>query len=108
MDTKTEEETTVSSSEPPNVLSEEEEQMINTKSENGDNNEEEKSKSDNEQIDDPQPPLEQSVILEGKRSRKPTLRLEISEPVSTRKDLPIPQVIFTLSNKQKNIFFFYS
>jgi len=38
-----------------------------------------------------QPVLEQSVILEGKRSRKPTLRLEISESLPAKKELSIPQ-----------------
>lgn len=36
--------------------------------------------------------LDQSVIIEGKRSRKPTLRLELTESVSTKKELVIPQV----------------
>jgi len=35
--------------------------------------------------------LDQSVIIEGKRSRKPTLRLELTESVSTKKELVIPQ-----------------
>jgi hypothetical protein len=36
--------------------------------------------------------VKQSVILEGKRSRKPTLRLEISEFLPAKKELSIPQV----------------
>lgn len=36
--------------------------------------------------------LDQSVIVEGKRSRKPTLRLDLTEPVPAKKELPIPQV----------------
>jgi len=52
------------------------------------------SKSEIEIIEnevDTQPLLEQPTILEGKRSRKPTLRLEISELVPAKKELPIPQ-----------------
>ena len=40
-----------------------------------------------------QPFFEKSVILEGKRSRKPTSRLEISELTPRKKELLIPQVI---------------
>jgi hypothetical protein len=35
--------------------------------------------------------LDQSVIIEGKRSRKPTLRLEISESLPAKKEIAIPQ-----------------
>jgi hypothetical protein len=75
MDIKNEEETIVASSEEPK-----EEQQIKT-----------------EHVDVPsksetQPVLDQSVIIEGKRSRKPTLRLEISEQIPLKKELSIPQV----------------
>lgn len=40
---------------------------------------------------DGQPLFEQPVILEGKRSRKPTLRLELSDLTRTKKELSIPQ-----------------
>lgn len=36
--------------------------------------------------------VDQSFILEGKRSRKPTLRLEMSESTPTKKEFVIPQV----------------
>ena len=39
-----------------------------------------------------QPLFEQSIILDGKRSRKPTSRLEISELTPRKKELLIPQV----------------
>ncbi|UJR15529.1 hypothetical protein I4U23_002468 [Adineta vaga] len=35
--------------------------------------------------------FEQPVLVEGKRSRKPTLRLELAEPTSTKKELTIPE-----------------
>ncbi len=78
MDIKNEEETIVASSEEPNE--EKEEQQIKT-----------------ELVDVPSksethPVLDQSVIIEGKRSRKPTLRLEISEQIPAKKELSIPQV----------------
>ena len=41
---------------------------------------------------DTQPLFEQPIILEGKRSRKPTLRLEMSESTPTKKEFSIPQV----------------
>ena len=38
------------------------------------------------------PPLfEQPILLEGKRSRKPTARLEISEPTTPKKEVSLPQ-----------------
>ena len=43
---------------------------------------------------DTQPLFEQPVILEGKRSRKPTSRLELSDLVAPRKELSIPRVNF--------------
>ena len=41
---------------------------------------------------DTQPLFEQPVILEGKRSRKPTSRLELSDLATPKKELSIPQV----------------
>jgi hypothetical protein len=87
MDTKIEEEIVISSSDEPNAPEEEEERMNVEKPES--DNEKEETKT--EQLD-AQPLLEQAVIIEGKRSRKPTLRLEISELVHAKKQLPIPQV----------------
>lgn len=40
---------------------------------------------------DTQPLFEQPVILEGKRSRKPTSRLELSDLATPKKELSIPQ-----------------
>lgn len=106
MDTNNEEETTVSSSEDPNASKEEEEpKMVIAESEN--NNEEEKADTSSKNDDDVQPLLEQSVILEGKRSRKPTLRLEISEPTPVKKDLLIPQVTLILSKQKITFLFIY-
>jgi hypothetical protein len=42
---------------------------------------------------DTQPLFEQPVIVEGKRSRKPTSRLELSDLATPKKELSIPQVI---------------
>jgi hypothetical protein len=99
MDTKTEEETNVISS------SESEEQPVNTENEVNvspkvENETDVPSNVETEnEVDVPpkvetenaHPVLDQSVIIEGKRSRKPTLRLEISESVPTKKELSIPQ-----------------
>lgn len=41
---------------------------------------------------DTQPLFEQPIILEGKRSRKPTSRLELSDLETPKKELSIPQV----------------
>lgn len=41
---------------------------------------------------DTQPLFEQPVIVEGKRSRKPTSRLELSDLEAPKKELSIPQV----------------
>ncbi len=86
MDTKIEEEIVISSSDEPNAP--EEEERMNIEKPESDN---EKEETKTEQLD-AQPLLEQAVIIEGKRSRKPTLRLEISELVHAKKQLPIPQV----------------
>jgi hypothetical protein len=40
---------------------------------------------------DTQPLFEQPVIIEGKRSRKPTSRLELSDLTTPKKELTIPQ-----------------
>lgn len=40
---------------------------------------------------DTQPLFEQPIILEGKRSRKPTSRLELSDLEAPKKELVIPQ-----------------
>jgi hypothetical protein len=50
----------------------------------------ENSNSDNAM--DTQPLFEQPVIVEGKRSRKPTSRLELSDLATPKKELSIPQV----------------
>ena len=47
---------------------------------------------------DTQPLFEQPVIVEGKRSRKPTSRLEITELSPPKKELSIPQVRLFPSN----------
>ncbi len=83
-DTKTEE-TTVASSEESSASKEEERTDIG-KVEHDDV----PSKADNE-IDAP-PLFEQPIVLEGKRSRKPTLRLEVSDLIRAKKELAIPQV----------------
>jgi hypothetical protein len=46
----------------------------------------------NDNIMDTQPLFEQPIILEGKRSRKPTSRLELSDLATPKKELSIPQV----------------
>ncbi|CAF1288442.1 unnamed protein product [Adineta ricciae] len=46
---------------------------------------------DNEHAVDTQPLFEQPVILEGKRSRKPTSRLELSDLEPPKKEFSIPQ-----------------
>ena len=46
----------------------------------------------NDNAMDTQPLFEQPVILEGKRSRKPTSRLELSDLATPKKELSIPQV----------------
>jgi len=97
MDIKKEEETIVASSEEPNTIKEEEEQMIIEQPESDSEKEKHEVPSKSETVItdndfDAQPLLEQPVILEGKRSRKPTLRLEISEVIPAKKDLIIPQV----------------
>ena len=45
----------------------------------------------NDQAMDTQPLFEQPVIVEGKRSRKPTSRLELSDLATPKKELSIPQ-----------------
>jgi len=95
MDTKNDEEAVAPSSEEPNESKEEEEQIISEKSESDNEKQDVPSKSETKKTDNElnaQPLLEQSFILEGKRSRKPTLRLEISELTPAKKDLSIPQV----------------
>lgn len=47
--------------------------------------------STNDHAMDTQPLFEQPVILEGKRSRKPTSRLELSDLATPKKELSIPQ-----------------
>jgi hypothetical protein len=66
MDTKIEEEIVISSSYEPNAP--EEEERMNIEKPESDN---EKEETKTEQLD-AQPLLEQAVIIEGKRSRKPT------------------------------------
>jgi len=46
----------------------------------------------NDDAMDTQPLFEQPVIVEGKRSRKPTSRLELTELATPKKELSIPQV----------------
>ncbi|CAF3398567.1 unnamed protein product [Rotaria socialis] len=46
---------------------------------------------DNSNIADTQPLFEQPIIVEGKRSRKPTSRLELSDLETPKKELSIPQ-----------------
>lgn len=45
-----------------------------------------------ENADNTQPLFEQPVIVEGKRSRKPTSRLELSDLTTPKKELSIPEV----------------
>jgi hypothetical protein len=88
VDIKNEEETTVTSSEEPNTSKEE---QTNIKEEKHDVSvKSEPEIADNEM--DTQPLFEQPIVLEGKRSRKPTLRLELSELMPAKKELSIPQV----------------
>lgn len=78
MDTKTDDEKIVtSSSSQKSDTIEQEQQQINTK------------KSDKTDLS--QSIHDQSFIIEGKRSRKPTLRLEISELTPIKKELSIPK-----------------
>ena len=46
----------------------------------------------NDDAMDTQPLFEQPIIIEGKRSRKPTSRLELSDLETPKKELAIPQV----------------
>jgi len=46
----------------------------------------------NDNAMDTQPLFEQPIIVEGKRSRKPTSRLELSDLETPKKELSIPQV----------------
>jgi hypothetical protein len=46
----------------------------------------------NDSLVDTQPLFEQPVIVEGKRSRKPTARLELSDLTPPKKELSIPEV----------------
>jgi hypothetical protein len=46
----------------------------------------------NDNAMDTQPLFEQPIIIEGKRSRKPTSRLELSDLETPKKELSIPQV----------------
>jgi hypothetical protein len=98
-------------------LAEEKQTNIENSDSNGEQEKQDvSSKSESETTDnemDAQPLFEQTVILEGKRSRKPTLRLEISEFLPTKKELSIPQVshrtnelILKLINdkKERNLF----
>lgn len=48
-----------------------------------------------EQVVDTQPLFEQPIIIEGKRSRKPTSRLELSDLEAPKKEFSIPQVSST-------------
>jgi hypothetical protein len=48
----------------------------------------------NDNAMDTQPLFEQPIIVEGKRSRKPTSRLELSDLATPKKELSIPQVNF--------------
>ncbi len=48
----------------------------------------------NDNAMDTQPLFEQPIIVEGKRSRKPTARLELSDLATPKKELSIPQVNF--------------
>ncbi|CAF2912480.1 unnamed protein product [Rotaria sp. Silwood2] len=77
-------------------VSKEDEQKNIEKIENGDERENHdvasKLESETKETElDAQPLFEQPIILNGKRSRKPTLRLEISESIPAKKDLSIPQ-----------------
>lgn len=56
-----------------------------------DGNELKTENSINDHAMDTQPLFEQPVILEGKRSRKPTSRLELSDLATPKKELSIPQ-----------------
>jgi hypothetical protein len=50
----------------------------------------------NDNAIDTQPLFEQPIIVEGKRSRKPTSRLELSDLETPKKELSIPQVKLVL------------
>lgn len=63
------------------------------------------SKSDSEMKDnetDPQPLFEQPIVLDGKRSRRPTARLDISDSTPSKKELSIPQVSNQIKNNKIN------
>ncbi|CAF4158091.1 unnamed protein product [Adineta steineri] len=73
-------------------------QMNGEKFDNADEKKEKRDVSSNSENEttadddmDTQPLFEQPIVLEGKRSRKPTLRLEILESLPTKKELSIPQ-----------------
>ncbi|CAF0799614.1 unnamed protein product [Rotaria sp. Silwood1] len=96
INTKNEEETAVVISSGEANVSKEDKQKNIEKTENDDEREKHdassKSESEMKENELDAPPLfEQPIILNGKRSRKPTLRLEISESIPTKKELPIPQ-----------------
>lgn len=66
-----------------------------------------KSEDIDEKPDSSSQPLhDSSFILEGKRSRKPTLRLEMSEPVPIKKEFSIPQVNSFFVRPFKNLSLF--
>ncbi|CAF1369980.1 unnamed protein product [Rotaria sordida] len=96
INTKNEDETAVVVSSEEADVSKDDEQKNIEKLENG--NEKEKhdvsSTSESELKEnelDAQSLFEQSMVVNGKRSRKPTLRLEISESLPTKKELSIPK-----------------
>lgn len=62
----------------------------------------------NDNAVDTQPLFEQPIIIEGKRSRKPTARLELSDLETPKKELSIPQVSFIDITHQVNHFLFFS
>ncbi|CAF4559256.1 unnamed protein product [Rotaria socialis] len=71
-----------------------EEQTTNTEESEKEGDDDVSSKSESEMTDsedDAQPLFEQPIILDGKRSRRPTSRLDISDSLPTKKELTIPQ-----------------
>ena len=77
--------------EEPKVVEQEEQTNIDKPKRAGRKKKELTNSLNNDSLNDTQPLFEQPVILEGKRSRKPTSRLELSDLATPKKELSIPQ-----------------
>ncbi|CAF4181958.1 unnamed protein product [Rotaria magnacalcarata] len=91
-DKKDQEESAVAS--PDEANTSKDEQTTNTEESEKEGDGDVSSKSESEMTDsegDAQPLFEQPIILDGKRSRRPTSRLDISDSLPAKKELTIPQ-----------------